>query len=226
MHNAIDINRRVGYPHFTAYYTAHLGWLERLRGNVVQAVVVGQRAVEVSREYPHSWTNATAATMLGATLIAAGDRTTAIGHLERGLAAARDGGAEAYLFRCTAGLAYATGSLPLLTEAASLLDGAAIPHDHAWLVGYDAYLSLARAWLDHDQPDRVTAVLAPLLAVAERGPWLPVLAEALAVQGRALTRLGQREQAEAQLTRARGIARTHGMPSVVREADMATAGTD
>jgi tetratricopeptide (TPR) repeat protein len=226
MHNAIDINRRVGYPHFTAYYTAHLGWLERLRGNVVQAVVVGQRAVEVSREYPHSWTNATAATMLGAALLAAGDRTTAIGHLERGLAAARDGGAEAYLFRCTAGLAYATGSLPLLTEAASLLDGAAIPHDHAWLVGYDAYLSLARAWLDHDQPDRVTAVLAPLLAVAERGPWLPVLAEALAVQGRALTRLGQREQAEAQLTRARGIARTHGMPSVVREADMATAGTD
>ena len=226
MHNAIDINRRVGYPHFTAYYTGHLGWLERLRGNVVQAVVVGQRAVEVSREYPHTWTDATAATMLGDTLLVAGDRTAAIGHLERGLAAARDGGVEAYLFRCTAGLAHATGSLPLLTEAASLLDHAEIPPDHAWLVGYDAYLSLARAWLGHDQPDRASAVLAPLLAVAERGPWLPVLAEALAVQGRALIRLGQREQAESQLARARGIARAHGMPYVLREADMAAAETD
>jgi len=224
--SAIELNRRGGYPHFTSFYTAHLGWLERLRGNSGAAVAAGERAVEISREYSHSWSEANAATMLGDTLLLAGERQGAVEHLERGLAAARQGGVEAYLLRCTAGLAHATGSLPLLAEAARLLDRAEIPPDQAWLTGFDAYLSLARGWLDHDQPDRASEVLAPLLAVAEREPWLPVLAEALAVHGRALIRLGQREHAAAQLARARHLARAHGMPYVLREADMATAGTD
>jgi DNA-binding SARP family transcriptional activator len=226
MQTAIELNRRAGYPHFTSIFTAYLGWLERLRGNVGQAVTVGERAVEVSRDHPHSWGAATAATMLGDTYLLAGDRTASIAHFERGLAAARDGGVEAYLFRCTAGLGHATGSLPLLTEAASLLDQAEIPPGCAWLPGYDAYLSLARGWLGHDQPDRASAVLAPLLVVAEREPWLPVLAEGLAVHGRALIRLGQREQAEVQLSRARHLASAHGMPQILREADLATAATD
>jgi tetratricopeptide (TPR) repeat protein len=226
IHTAVELNRRGGYPHFTSIFTAYLGWIERLRGNVDRAVAIGERTVEVSREHAHSWNVATAAAILGDTLLLAGDRTAAIGHFERALAAARDGGVEAYLFRCTAGLAHATGSLPLLTEAASLLDHADIPPDRAWLPGYDAYLSLARGWLGHGQPDRTSGVLVPLLAFAERGPWLPVLAEGLAVHGRALIQLGQREQAEAQLARARHLARAHGMPSVLREADMATAETD
>jgi tetratricopeptide (TPR) repeat protein len=226
MQTAIELTRRGGYPHFAGIFMAYLGWLERLRGNVDQAVSVGERAVEVSREYPHSWNAATAATMLGDTLMLAGDRKAAIEHLERGLAAAREGGVEAYLFRCTAGLGHATGSLPLLTEAAGLLGQAEIPQGCAWLPGYDAYLSLARGWLSHDQPDRASAVLAPLLALGERGPWLPVLAEGLALHGRALIKLGQREQARAQLARARRLAHAHGMPYVLREADMASAGTD
>ena len=49
-------------------------------------------------------------------------------------------------------------------------------------------------------------MLAPLLAVAEREPWLPALAAALAADGRALTRLGQREQARAELDRAARLA--------------------
>jgi len=226
MNAAIELTRRNGYPHFAVWYTAQLGWLERLRGNVGQAVAAGERAVELGREYPHSWNQAFAATMLGDTLLLAGNRTAAIEHLERALIAAREASVEAYLVRCTAALAHATGSLPLLTEAAGLLDTAEIPAGHAWLFGYDAYLSLARGWLRHDQPDRASAVLAPLLAVAERGPWLPVLAEGLAVQGRALTRLGQREQGEELLGRARGLARAHAMPHVLHEAGPATPGTD
>ncbi|HEY7324494.1 MAG TPA: AAA family ATPase [Streptosporangiaceae bacterium] len=226
MHTAIELTRRGGYLHFSIYFLSYLGWLERLRGNVDQAVATGEQAVELSRGYPHSWNEAVAAAMLADTFLLAGDRSAAIDHFERGLGAAREAGVESYLLRCSAGLAHATGSLPLLTEAASLLDHAEIPSDHAWLAGYDAYLSLARGWLGHDQPDRASAALAPLLAVAERGPWLPVLAEGLAVQGRALIRLGRREQAEAQLARARLLARAHGMPLVLREADMSAAGTD
>ena len=114
---------------------------------------------------------------------------------ERGLAAAQQAGLEAYLLRCTAPLALATGSRAQLEEAAGWLERASIPDGGAWMLGYEAYLSLAQAWLGHDEPDRARAVLAPLLAVADREPWLPALAAALAADGRALTRLGQREQA-------------------------------
>jgi hypothetical protein len=73
-----------------------------------------------------------------------------------------------------------------------LLDQASIPDGGAWMLGYEAYLSLAEAWLAHDEPTAY-AVLAPLLSVAEREPWIPALAAALAVDGRVLARLGQGE---------------------------------
>jgi hypothetical protein len=89
------------------------------------------------------------------------------------------------------------------------------------MLGYEVYLSLAEAWLGHGEPDRARAVLAPLLAVAEREPWIPALAAALAADGRALARLGQREQARAALQRAGRLAGEHGLPHVLREASEA-----
>ena len=118
--------------------------------------------------------------MLGDTVLLAGDRAEAIALFERGLAAARQAGVEAYLLRCAAPLAAATGSRALLAEAAGLLEQASIPDGGAWMLGYEAYLSLAEAWLGRGEPDRARAVLAPLLAVAEREPWIPALAAALA----------------------------------------------
>ena len=89
------------------------------------------------------------------------------------------------------------------------------------MLGYEAYLSLAEAWLGHGEPDRARAVLAPLLAVAEREPWIPALAAALAADGRALARLGQREQARAALGRAARLAGQHGLAHVLHEASEA-----
>jgi Flp pilus assembly protein TadD len=86
------------------------------------------------------------------------------------------------------------------------------------MMGYEAYLSLAEAWLAHGAPDRARAVLAPLLAVAEREPWLPALAAALATDGRALIRLGQAGQARAALDRAVRLAAEHGLPHVLSDA--------
>ena len=142
---------------------------------------------------------ATACAMLGDTLLAAGDRAEAVALFEHGLAAARAGGAGGLPAALPAPLAAATGSPAVLAEAAALLDQASIPPGGAWMLGYEAYLSLARAWLGHGEPDRARAVLAPLLAVAEREPWIPALAAALAADGRALARLGQREPARAAL---------------------------
>jgi hypothetical protein len=106
----------------------------------------------------------------------------------------------------------------VLGEAAGLLEQASIPDGGAWMLGYEAYLSLAEAWLAADEPDQARAVLAPVLAAAEREPWIPALAAALAVDGRVLARLGQPGQAWAELGHAARLAGEHGLPHVLRDA--------
>jgi tetratricopeptide (TPR) repeat protein len=156
--------------------------------------------------------------MLGGTLFAAGDRAGAIELFEHAMAAAQHAEMEAYLLRSAAPLAAATGSLAMLSQAAGLLEKATMPAGTAWMLGYEAYLSVAQAWLAHDDPERARAVLAPLRATAERAPWMIALAEALVVDGRALIRLGERGQARSHLERAAGLAAEHGLPYVRRDA--------
>jgi tetratricopeptide (TPR) repeat protein len=215
---AIEINRQGGYPHQQAWFVAHLGWLARLRGDQEAAVRLGRQSLELAARHEHSWWEAAACAMLGGTVLLGGDPAGAVALFERGLAAAQHSGLEAYLLRTAAPLAAVTGSRAMLGEAAGLLERASIPGDGAWMLGYEAYLSLAQAWLAHGEPDRASAVLAPLLAVAEREPWRPALAAALAVSGAALIRLDQRDQARVQLDRAAGLAAERGLPHVLRDA--------
>jgi tetratricopeptide (TPR) repeat protein len=218
MESAIAVNRRGGYPHFAAWYTAHLGWLARLRGRDAEAVTLGRRALAQSEEHEHSLWQATACALLGTTVLQTGDRPGAIDLFRRCLAAAEDGGSEAYLLRCAAPLAAATGSTTLLADADRLLGQAGIPDGWAWLPGEEAYLALAQAWLDRGEPERARAVLAPLLALTERVPWTPTLAATLAADGRALIRLGQAGPARERLLRAERLAARHGLPHVRRDA--------
>jgi len=218
MQTAIQINRRGGYPTYVSWYTMHLGWVARLRGRDDEALRLGREALKVVERHGHLWGEAGACAMLGTTVLLTGDRTGAIELFERGLAAAQEGGGEANLLRCAAPLALATGSPAVLGEADRLLEQASIPADGAWLFGDEACLALARAWLGRGEPERARAVLAPLLAVADRVPWLATLAATLAVDGLALIRLGQDQQARAQLQRAEHLAREHGLPHVLREA--------
>jgi DNA-binding SARP family transcriptional activator len=220
----IEANRRAGYPHFTSWYVAHLGWLARLRGHDDEAVTHGRRALVVIEQYPHPWGLAFGCAMLGATLLLAGDGAEAIKLFERGLAAAEEAGAESGILRCAAPLAAATGSRDMLDQAAGLLDAASIPDGAAWVLGDEAYLSLARAWLGRGEPERARAVLAPLMGVAQRAPWIATLAATLAVDGRALIELGERESAATELRRAAQLAREHGLPHVLREARSARPG--
>ena len=221
MKSAIEVNGTAGYPHTTAWYVAHQGWLARLCGRMEEAIRLGHQAVELTEQHEVTWWQAAACAMLGDTVLLAGDRAGATALFERGLAAARQAGVEGYLLRCAAPLAAATGSRALLAEAAGLLEQASIPDGGAWMLGYEVYLSLAEAWLGHGEPDRARAALAPLLAVAEREPWIPALAAALAADGRALARLGQREQARTALQRAARLAGEHGLPHVLRAASEA-----
>ena len=46
---AIELNHQAGYPHWKAWYVAHLGWLARLRGQQDEAVTLGRQAVDLIR---------------------------------------------------------------------------------------------------------------------------------------------------------------------------------
>jgi hypothetical protein len=59
-----------------------------------------------------------------------------------------------------------------------------------WLLGEESYLCLARAWLKQDDAERARAVLSLLLTVADRVRWTATLAATLALDERALLRLG------------------------------------
>jgi DNA-binding SARP family transcriptional activator/tetratricopeptide (TPR) repeat protein len=215
---AVDINRRGGYPHCAAWYVAHLGWVARLRGRDAEAVTLGRQALSMTEQLEHTWWHSAACAMLGSTLLVTGGRAEAIKLLERGLAAAHGAGVEAYLLRCAAPLAAATGSAAVTAEAARLLGQASIPAGGAWLLGEDACLSMAAAWLRLADPERARAVLTPLLAVAQRAPWIATLAAGLVLDGRALIRLGDTERAGTELRRAARLAAAHGLPHVRRDA--------
>jgi len=125
---------------------------------------------------------------------------------------------KVFQLRILAPMAELTGSSEALHEADALLTGISAPTGSAWLLGTDCYLSVARAWLDHDEPGRARAVLEPLLVAAERQQWLPALAGGLLVDGRALAALGHDAAATARLNRALALGIRHGMPSIADQA--------
>ena len=218
METALEANRRGGYPHCAVWYTAHLGWLARLRGHDDDAMALGQRSLAMTEQLAHTWWKPGACAIFGVTLLRRGDQAGAVEVLERGLAVAEQAGVEAYLLRCVAPLAEATGSPAVLARAERLLAQATIPAGGAWLLGEESYLCLARAWLKQDDAERARAVLAPLLTVADRVPWTATLAAALVLDGRALLRLGESDQARARWLRAERIAAEYGLPHVRHDA--------
>lgn len=217
MESAIEINERSGYPHWAGSYVARLGWLARIRGRDEEAISLGRDALRRYQMNEHPWGVSFACSALGTTLLATGNRAEAIELLERGHATAAKGGAEAYLLHCLGPLAEATRSPAVLAEADQLLAGVRLPAGDAWVLGYEAYLSVARAWLTAGQPERARAVLAPLLGAVQRVPWVAALAAALVVNGEALARLGELAQARAALDRATALAGRYGLAHVLRE---------
>ena len=183
-----------------------------------EAVALGRLAIDQSEQHQHSWWLAAASAALGETVLASGDTATAVVLLERGVDRARAAGMEAYLLRCLAPLAAATGSARCSGRSGKPA-GARRPARWARLdARLRGYLSLARAWLGHREPVQARQLLAPLLAVAEREPWTRALAAALVVDASALIQLGNREQAASRLDRAEELARTHELPHVLHEA--------
>ncbi|MDD7936940.1 AAA family ATPase [Actinomycetospora lutea] len=184
---ATAVTQHSGYGGHDAWFLAHLGWVARQQGHLDEAVDAGRRAMRRNGDAGHRWWTPTACALLATTLLARGDVAEARVLAGRGLVLAGPDAVAACRVRCLAVLAEAgdgDGATPLpadtaLLEADRLLSGVAAPPATAWLLGADAYVSVARAWLARGRPARARATLAPLLAAARAHGWRP-LAEQLA----------------------------------------------
>ncbi len=170
---AVGVNRRSGYAAYTGYFTAHLGWFERLDGDLDAALRQGRRALAQTSPVDHPWWFAAAAGLLAATLVDLGRAEEAADVARSGLATTDPGTPEAWRLRCLAPLAAATGDADDLAAAESVLAGVDCPPGRAWVVGADCYLLVARAALARGDAEAAARWLAPL-ADATRTGWSPV----------------------------------------------------
>jgi tetratricopeptide (TPR) repeat protein len=166
------INRRSGYAAYEGWFAGYLGWLHRLRGDLDRALEYGRRALDLTHGSTHAWWRAAACAQSAVTLLAAGRTGEAVALLEEGSGLADRAGAESHLLSCIGPLAEATGSASLLDDADARLRQIQAPEGSAWLLGADAYLAVARAWVARGEPDRAAAVLAPLRTAARRAGWV------------------------------------------------------
>jgi DNA-binding SARP family transcriptional activator/tetratricopeptide (TPR) repeat protein len=215
---AITISERSGHDLHAGWFTAYLSWLERLRCRYPRALDHGRRAIALTEGTNHRWFATVGYSQLGIALLETGRTAEAIELLTRACDRAEPDGAEAYLLRCLAPLAEATGSPTLLAKADALLDLVDAPAGSAWLLGTDAYLAVARGWLRQDEPRRARTVLAPLLGAADRHGWVPAQAAGAVVDGLAASALGDVARARTALCRAAELGSLHGMPGIGRAA--------
>jgi DNA-binding SARP family transcriptional activator len=178
MEAARDICRRSGYVPHEPFFVAHVGWVHRLAGRMDDALREGRRAVELAAAHRHTWWSTAAAALYAGTLLQVGEPDRAAAELRPAVAVADVPGAEAYLLRCLAPLADATGDEAVLRRADALLRGLRAPAGCAWLMGADAYAALARAWRRAGDADRAQEIVQGFRAAALAAEW-PVLAAAV-----------------------------------------------
>lgn len=168
MADAIDLNRRSGFPAYAGWLRAYEAWLARLAGDLDRARSVGRAAVEQTSAVDHPWWYSWAAGLLAATLVETGDRAEAQTVARAGLAA-RSGTARPGRLLCTAALAELTGEHT--REATDALARVDCPPGRAWILGADAYLLLAGAAAARGDEVETDRLLAPLrAATAESWP--------------------------------------------------------
>jgi hypothetical protein len=172
---ALQVCRRSGYTPHEPFFLAHRGWVHRLAGRPDQALREGREALDLAARHRHTWWSTTAAALYAGTLLACGARGEAAAVLRPASQVADVPGAEAYLLRCLGPLAEATGDSAVLARADGLLRGIRAPEGSAWLLGADAYASVARAWRDAGSPDRADEILTGFRRAALAAGW-PALA--------------------------------------------------
>jgi tetratricopeptide (TPR) repeat protein len=182
---ALEINARTGYEAYQGAFRAHLGWINRSRGDWDGAVREGERAVRLARAAGHPWWVALAEVMLGWTLTEIGDSRRAIDHLRAALDAAERDGSEAYMVRALSHLGLALWAEGKTDEAATcmlkaeaLLEAVEVPPGEAFLHGAHSYFALARLRLAREEPHLAEALVRKIRDPSEAMGWTEVTAEA------------------------------------------------
>ncbi|GAA4902663.1 tetratricopeptide repeat protein [Actinomycetospora succinea] len=175
---AMAVTRHSGFGGHDAWFLAHLGWVARQQGQLDEAVDAGRRALLRNGDAGHRWWTPTSCALLATTLLARGEVAEARLLADRGLALAGPDAVAACRARCLAVLAEAGdgdgAGVPAdtaLLEADRLLSGVTAPPATAWLLGADAYVSVARAWMARGREARARETLAPLLTAARAHGW-------------------------------------------------------
>jgi len=182
---ALEINTRTGYEAYQGAFRAHLGWINRSRGDWDGAVREGEHAARLAGNVGHPWWVALAEVMLGWTLTELGDSRRAIEHLRKALDAAERDESEAYLVRALSHLGLALGlegksdeAETCMIRAEDLLHGVDAPPGEAFLHGAHSYFALARLRLARDEPRAAEALVRVVRDPSEKTGWVEVTAEA------------------------------------------------
>ena len=227
LREALAIHDRVGDKRFGPVVHDACCWLARSRGDLGAALAEGRLAVELTDREGFSpfgaWTRAT----LGWTLLELRASGGAVAVLERGLADART---LSDRFRTAGHLAWAHALAgegrradAAIGEAQEALARLRVRPGGAFVFGFGAATSLARAQLAAGRPERGEAVLLPPLAVARGAGWHEATASISSVLGQCSAARGDADTARTLLRAAVEIADEHGLPGVGWEARAALA---
>ncbi|MPZ92384.1 MAG: AAA family ATPase [Actinobacteria bacterium] len=182
---ALEINARTGYEAYQGAFRAHLGWINRSRGDQEGALREGELAARLAGDVGHPWWIALAEVMLGWTLTEVGESRRAIEHLRTALDAAERDGSEAYLVRALSHLGLALWlegksdeAETCMIKAEDLLDGVDVPPDEAFLHGAHSYFALARLRLARAERRAAEALVRIVRDPSEKMGWVEVTAEA------------------------------------------------
>jgi tetratricopeptide (TPR) repeat protein len=177
---AVALSRSGGSTAYEAWFLTSLGHVARLQGRTADALAHGQRAMAIGRQAgpAHAWCEAIAVTSYATTLLRAGRKEEATDLLLANIGLVPDGHTSTYRVRFMAALAEATGDVNPRQEAEALLSTATVPAGQAWLLGWDVYASVARAQAAAGDPAMALATVGPVIEVARRTGWTPVIEEA------------------------------------------------
>ena len=183
--SALEINARTGFEAYQGAFRAHLGWINRSRGDWDGAIREGERAVRLAKDAGHPWWVALAEVMLGWTLTEVGNSRQAIEHLHAALDAAERDGSEAYMVRALSHLGLALWlegdtdeAEDCMHRAENLLRGVEVPPGEAFLHGAHSYFALARLRLARDERHSAEALVQVIRDPSEMMGWTEVTTEA------------------------------------------------
>jgi DNA-binding SARP family transcriptional activator/tetratricopeptide (TPR) repeat protein len=227
---AIDLNSRTGFRPYQSMFASHLGWIHRSVGAYEAALTEGRRALEMTERHVHPWWTAFSAAMLGWTLTELHAVDAAVACLERGLDAARPGGAGNYVARCLAHLADARWragdeeqALRATDGAEEVLRGVTAPPGVRFLHGAHAYLAVGRVRLAAGDPEGAERATLDVVDAATDVGWVEPAAEGALLLGRARAATGDAEGARAKLEAAQRRADAAGLPAIAWRARAARA---